>query len=431
MTFLEAVVTFFQKNGFAFEMLLCNFMFVRTLKRRKHFLWRAIGGFAVFFAVTIAWSFFDTRYTFWDIPKFTLLVVLATFIVLFCFDVRLRTALFCEISAFATQHCAYKIGELTESAVVVGFGAENSMWIYVAVLPVVYTLFYFMFARRLKKYDVVQFDNREIILLSVALMIISIVLGQYDYHEPGSDYTIYLMLAFYDIICCFFTLSAQYTILRSASMRQEVQLMENMLYQQKKQLAASKETIDTINIKCHDLKHQLSRLEGRVSDEELSELKEAITIYDLSVKTGNDVLDVILAEKSLKCWRNNIKLNCIADGQCLAFMRSADIYSLFGNAIDNAVEAVQQLSDDGSRVISVSVKRTMDMVMLHFENAYDGVLTFMDELPVTTKKDKRYHGFGMKSIRLIAEKYEGVLSVNTADNLFRLNILLPYREKKV
>lgn len=430
MTFIEAVVTFFQKNGFAFEMLLCNFMFVRTLKKRSHFVWRAVGGFAVFLGVTIGWSFFDTRYTYWDIPKFTLLVVLATFIVQFCFKVKLRTALFCEISAFATQHCAYKIGELSESAFVVGLGVENSMWMYVAILPVVYTLFYFLFARRLKKYDVVQFDNREIILLSVALMLISIVLGQYDYHEPGNDYIIYLMLAFYDIICCFFTLSVQYAILRSASMRQEVQLMENMLYQQKKQLAASKETIDTINIKCHDLKHQLSRLEGRVSDEELNELKEAITIYDLSVKTGNDVLDVILAEKSLKCWRNNIKLNCIADGSCLAFMRSTDIYSLFGNAVDNAIDAVQKLSDTGRRVIGVSVKRTMDMVALHFENSYDGTITFSDDLPVTTKKDKRYHGFGMKSIRLLTEKYDGVLSVNTADNLFRLNILLPYCEKK-
>ena len=211
---------------------------------------------------------------------------------------------------------------------------------------------------------------------------------------------------------------------------QEMQLLEHMLHLQKQQLQTSKDTIDIINIKYHDLKHQLSMLEGRLSESELKELKDAISIYNLSIKTGNDVLDVILAEKSLKCWKKSIKLNCIADGQSLAFMRSSDIYSLFGNAIDNAIEAAQNLEDPDKRVISLSVKRAMDMVAIHIENYYKGVLSFENDLPKTTKKDARYHGFGFKSIKMIAQKYNGFMSFDASNNIFKLNILLPFRQEK-
>ncbi|HHW89590.1 MAG TPA: sensor histidine kinase [Clostridiales bacterium] len=213
-------------------------------------------------------------------------------------------------------------------------------------------------------------------------------------------------------------------------MKQEMQILEHMLYLQKQQFKTSKDTIDIINIKCHDLKHQISQLEGRLSESELNELKDAISIYDLSVKTGNDVLDVILAEKSLKCWQNAIKLNCMVDGAILSFMRSSDIYSLFGNAIDNAIDAVQKLEDPDKRVISLSVKRAMGMVAIHIENYYKGALSFENDLPKTTKKDVRYHGFGLKSIKMIAQKYNGFMSFDASNYIFKLNILLPFRQEK-
>jgi len=425
--FFNSFISFFFNNGFAFEMLICNILFTRALTRRKHFVWRALAGFAVFLAVCVAWSFFDTRYTFWDIPKYTMLVAFAAFIVLFCFDVKIMTALFCEVGAFATQHLAFRVGQVLNSALIINFNMSHNNWLYVATLPVIYALSYFLFARHLKENDLLRFNNYEIILLSIALMLISIVLGQYEYTR---DYSIYLMLASYDIISCLFTLSIQYTMLKRSSMKQEMQILEHMLYLQKQQFKTSKDTIDIINIKCHDLKHQISQLEGRLSESELNELKDAISIYDLSVKTGNDVLDVILAEKSLKCWQNAIKLNCMVDGAILSFMRSSDIYSLFGNAIDNAIDAVQKLEDPDKRVISLSVKRAMGMVAIHIENYYKGALSFENDLPKTTKKDVRYHGFGLKSIKMIAQKYNGFMSFDASNYIFKLNILLPFRQEK-
>ena len=63
------------------------------------------------------------------------------------------------------------------------------------------------------------------------------------------------------------------------------------------------------------------------------------------------------------------------------------------------------------------------MVWAQEENYYAGDLTFRDGLPVTTKADKDYHGFGMQSIRMIVRKYEGELNTYTSDGVFHLNIL--------
>ena len=109
-------------------------------------------------------------------------------------------------------------------------------------------------------------------------------------------------------------------------------------------------------------------------------------------------------------------------------MKQSDIYSLFGNAIDNAIEAVERIEDDEKRCIIVRVKKSRGMVLVHIENYYNGELSFKGGLPQTTKKDKRYHGFGMKSIRMIVEKYHGYFSTKSTDGIFSLDILLPVTE---
>jgi sensor histidine kinase regulating citrate/malate metabolism len=204
----------------------------------------------------------------------------------------------------------------------------------------------------------------------------------------------------------------------------ELATLEQMLVLQKKQLRSSKHTFELFNVKFHDMKHQLSQLEGRISSEEIGELNEIISMFDINLRTGNEALDIILFEKAYACAKYNIKINCIADGNILSFMRSSDIYSLFGNALDNSIEAVQNIDSD-NKTISIHIKKNMNMVSIHLENQYQGNINMFDDLPQTTKADKNYHGFGMKSIKMIVEKYGGILSIDTKNNLFQLNILIP------
>ena len=116
--------------------------------------------------------------------------------------------------------------------------------------------------------------------------------------------------------------------------------------------------------------------------------------------------------------------SCMADGEAIAFLRPADVYALMGNALDNALNRVLQEPEE-QRIISLQIKRVGDMVLFHLANRCSQPPEFQDGLPVTSKEDKTAHGFGMKSIRYLVEKYSGELSIQARDGKFCLDILFP------
>ena len=83
----------------------------------------------------------------------------------------------------------------------------------------------------------------------------------------------------------------------------------------------------------------------------LDAMEQEIRSYEAQNKTGNEVLDTILTSKSLYCQQHGITLTCVADGAALDFMDTMDLCSLFGNALDNAIESVEKLPDSEQRLI--------------------------------------------------------------------------------
>ena len=119
-------------------------------------------------------------------------------------------------------------------------------------------------------------------------------------------------------------------------------------------------------------------------------------------------------------------MTSLADGSRLDFLTDAEIYALFGNAIDNAIAAVKNVRDEDKRIIGLTVRKVRNFVSVNLHNYYEGALKFGDNgLPLTTKGDEDYHGYGMKSIAYVAEKHRGCLSVGTDNNVFNLNIIFP------
>lgn len=143
------------------------------------------------------------------------------------------------------------------------------------------------------------------------------------------------------------------------------------------------------------------------------------------IYTGNEILNTVLTEKSLLCRQSGITLTCMADGKLLDFMDAVDLYTLFGNAIDNAIEAVSRLEED-ERFISLFLRKKAGLILIQIENRYQGQISMKNGLPDTTKNhEKGYHGFGVKSIMQIAEKYEGFTDVKTENQMFVIRITLP------
>ena len=160
-------------------------------------------------------------------------------------------------------------------------------------------------------------------------------------------------------------------------------------------------------------------------------MEDTVHIYENMVKTGNEVLDTILTDKSLYCMSREIQISCVADGSQMEFINAIDLYSILGNAIDNAIEAVEQFRNPDKRQIDVLIYRMQKFLVINIINPIEKKLVFEgeDEVPVTTKKDRRYHGFGLRSIKYLIGKYDGHLTINEEDGCFSLKMLIPIPEK--
>ena len=209
----------------------------------------------------------------------------------------------------------------------------------------------------------------------------------------------------------------------------ELRNIHSMLKAQYDKYRNYQTTFDVINMKYHDLKHQIAGLRAEMSDEErkkwIDSLEQELESYSPELETGNSVLDTLIAGKMMNCRANNIKITCVADGDILDFMHVADICTIFGNSLDNAIESVTMIEDPEKRLIHLTISQKKNFVLIQINNYCENHITMKNGYPVTTKADKADHGFGLKSIRYTVEKYHGTLTFDLKDNWFELKMLIP------
>lgn len=210
---------------------------------------------------------------------------------------------------------------------------------------------------------------------------------------------------------------------------QQINILHQLWRQDRAQFESVKANMDLINMKCHDIKHILDKIEDKLTCKEVASLREAIQFYDANIKTGNEVLDVVLCEKAMICQKNGISFSCMADGTGLEFLTPVQTYSLFGNIIDNAVEAVKALPPE-ERVVSLTCHEEEGALVIEESNYFSGGLELDHGLPATSKGDVSRHGFGTKSIQYIAGQYGGTMDIKVVGNMFFLTIRFPTKPRK-
>ena len=214
--------------------------------------------------------------------------------------------------------------------------------------------------------------------------------------------------------------------------QKELNSINSVLKEQYDKYRGYQSGFDMINIKYHDLKHQIAGLRAEMTEEKreewISRMEEELENFKPEMQTGNTVLDTLIAGKQLECRKVGIKLTCVADGALLDFIHVADLCSIFGNAMDNAIEATSFVHDEKKRLIHMSVSSQRNFVLIRFANYIEEMPEINDNFPQTTKQDKQNHGFGIKSINYTVEKYKGHAQYELKENWFELSILLPRPE---
>ena len=192
--------------------------------------------------------------------------------------------------------------------------------------------------------------------------------------------------------------------------------------------------LELINIKMHDLKHHTLLLRSETDPERreayLDEMEKELTGLQTAQQTGSPVLDIILAGKSARMQNLQIQFTCVADGSLLGVLHVTDICTIFGNALDNAIEHVAQISDPAKRIISMTLARRREFIYIEVSNYCEKKLKLMNGLPVTTKKDSGMHGYGLRSMIYAVRKYDGNLILEQRDHFIEVKILIPFRDGK-
>lgn len=210
----------------------------------------------------------------------------------------------------------------------------------------------------------------------------------------------------------------------------ELSSMNAILKSQYDQYRNYQDSLDLFHVKYHDLKHQITALRMETDEEKrkkwLDAMEEELRVFESINKTGNKVLDTILAAKLFHCRKNRIQITCVTDGKLLDFIHVTDICSIFGNALDNAIEHVIMIPEEEKRLIHVSVSAKRNFVFIKIENYCEAIIVKNEHsLITTTKTDKQNHGFGLRSIISTAEKYGGSVDFGQNYNWFELKILIP------
>lgn len=216
---------------------------------------------------------------------------------------------------------------------------------------------------------------------------------------------------------------------REVNLRLELEAMENLLNRQYEQYRQFERNNRTLHRIYHDLKHQLAFIRTEENEEKregyLSEIAQAINVYESEVNTGSSVLDTLLTSKNIVCKEHGITMTCFADAHHLDFIDVMDVCAIFGNAIDNAIECEQKIRDPQMRLIKVNVYTQNRFLLIRVENYCENPVDFDRGLPVTTKQDSQMHGYGVKSMKRAVEKYGGHLNLEQEDDWFRITALIP------
>lgn len=413
---------FYYKLIFLTELLIAEFLFAFRLKKRKHFAIRLLIGLFICYGVTfffplVSYSGWYSSFLFLSIFALTLFCVFFN-----CYQAPPVTCFFLAITAYTVQHLSYEIYLLISDLMDANFNLYGSavidfsnisnlvvflILIYLEIHVAVYYLSYLILGKRLYRNGEIKIQNQSVLLLAVLILLVDIVINAFVVYIDHNVNSLYgVIICIYNVLCCILVFYIQFSLINTKKMETEIKTTKQLLAQARKQYEISRENINSIHMKCHNLKYEVRKMgqKSEWNEQSIKEIENMIAIYDTNVRTGNEAIDIILNEKSLLCVNRGITLTCMADCKKLSFIRESDLYVLFGNALDNAIEAVSKTVEPEKKFIGVQVYQHEDLISISVQNYYEGSISLGENgLPITTKEEKDCHGFGMKSIQFIAE----------------------------
>lgn len=420
-------VSFILRNQIMIGMLGALFLFVLLRKRRKFFCLRIIC--SVLAAISLS--------AFVPIPApFSCLVyfVAINLIVWICFDYSWKHVLFSATCAYCVQHMTSKIAYLLMTLwghFDFVFVRYNYSLLCLAMLLLVNAAvcipIYFIWTRRVIRGGELKLGSFKTLIYTAVFIVCAVFLSSYTelaLVEGGSPLFElgYICLNGLCALFAWIVLMVNFANCQGELLTEEKRTLEQLLEKDKQQYELAKQNMERINIRYHDIK---KRRGMAMTVEEAQKFDEELKKFRKLYYTGNEVVDITLSEKASLCADAGIQFICSVDGSRLDMIKPYQIYSLLGNAIDNAIESLRSVADEDKKVIRLDIFGRRNMSVIRVVNYLANEPKMENGMPVTTKLDKENHGFGLKSIKSIAEEYGGMIYISTENHEFTLVVTIP------
>lgn len=414
------------QRGFFLEIFFAFIVLSSNLKKRKYY-WMFLPLIIIF---TTPFYFIDS-FTLFNINYAYFVMVILSFISgIILYKEKALIILITSVGAFALQHFSWNVLGIIYDFIPNVSSLSDFWLVFIEYfsLAVLYLITYIIF----KIFKVRIFFNKNFyftIIIGTLIVCIALIFSQlieswtYIYRLYSSLLMLLALLLLYLIPY----------ISRISEKEKEIEVekntLENLVKIQAKQNEVNKETQELINLKFHDMKNLILLFkENKNNNEQLNLLSEDIDKYTTMINTGNHVVDIVIEEKSRTCLIKKIRFTYIIDGSLLDFMKDSDIVSLIGNIMDNAIEALDK-EDEKNKLIKLKIERVNNFIKINEENYTSTLISIKNNEIQTSKNDKKFHGFGLKSIKYIANKYNGDISLKIENNEFCLMILIPLNSK--
>ena len=429
----EYFFLFLRFSLFGAELLLAVLLASLPLSRKPFFLLKLCGVvLAHLFAAAVAALLLFSNLVSENslcVAFYALCAGVSVFWARLCFRGPYVVLLLCVSVGVTTVFLAEKLFALVQTLLLSLFAADLAaagLAVHAAIAGGTFLAVYFSLVRTYGN-DAEMYADKNSAWLGVFFLILSVFLLAAERFVADFQSEYFLILVGCESVYAIVMLFIDYALMKQIHSDNEFGILKRLWEHDRENYARQKENIELINIKCHDLRHQIRgiRRSGALSEKMIDEIEKAVDVYDSSIKTDNEVVDVILSDMSLRCRRNGIQFTCMVDGSQLLFMEDTDIYSLLGNMLENAFEYECKITPEEDRFISLVVKRAGEAVFVHAENYFVGQIELSGGMAKTTKKDKNLHGFGMLSMKRMTEKYGGKFDAYIADNMFQVETRFP------
>ena len=189
----------------------------------------------------------------------------------------------------------------------------------------------------------------------------------------------------------------------------------------------------------HEMKNHLTNIKGLVRngsyeeiEQYIDQMDESMNVFELTIKTGNTVTDVIVNDKQKAAEKQEIQFKSEFSYPKSEGYNAYDIGVIINNLLQNALEACGKMAE-GKKYIYLSGRQKKKFYLINVKNSFEGEVLFdtKTNLPLSTKgKDISLHGIGLSNVKREVDKYMGDVDFKVKKNEFSVTVLLQERRKK-